>query len=203
MCSTALSGGSRLRPIRYRRFSQTWGCHPRMAWFSSAVRPQGLHAVSVAGAVHEGGEGAAIIGLQVREHHEALQAARRGQTTEEFRSRYAAGAGIEGTHEQRWPRPAAPDSLHCNRLREQEIEFATSVSVGFRPSSRSSARRSRSCVPDGDARPRRYSRACPTGGQGAQAPEAPGGEPPIRLGSCELDTRGSKAESVDRRRPRF
>jgi transposase len=41
-----------------------------------------------------------IIGLQGREHHEALQAARRGQTTEEFRSRYAARAGIEGTHEQ-------------------------------------------------------------------------------------------------------
>jgi transposase len=41
-----------------------------------------------------------IIGLQAREHHEALQAARRGQTTDEFRSRYAARAGIEGTHEQ-------------------------------------------------------------------------------------------------------
>jgi transposase len=41
-----------------------------------------------------------IIGLQAREHHEALQAARRGQETEEFRSRYAARAGIEGTHEQ-------------------------------------------------------------------------------------------------------
>jgi len=41
-----------------------------------------------------------IIGLQAREDHEALQAARRMQTTEEFRSRYAARAGIEGTHEQ-------------------------------------------------------------------------------------------------------
>jgi hypothetical protein len=41
-----------------------------------------------------------IIGLQAREHHEALQAARRGQKTEEFQSRYAARAGIEGTHEQ-------------------------------------------------------------------------------------------------------
>jgi transposase len=41
-----------------------------------------------------------IIGLLPREQHEALQAARREQTTEEFRSRYAAGAGIEGTHEQ-------------------------------------------------------------------------------------------------------
>jgi transposase len=41
-----------------------------------------------------------IIGLQAREHHEALQAARREQTTEESRSRYAARAGIEGTQEQ-------------------------------------------------------------------------------------------------------
>ncbi|MGZ3434232.1 MAG: IS1182 family transposase [Isosphaeraceae bacterium] len=41
-----------------------------------------------------------IIGLQARDHHEALQAARRAQTTAEFRSRYAARAGIEGTHEQ-------------------------------------------------------------------------------------------------------
>jgi transposase len=41
-----------------------------------------------------------IIGLQAREQHEALQAARREQETEEFRSRYAARAGIEGTHEQ-------------------------------------------------------------------------------------------------------
>ena len=41
-----------------------------------------------------------IIGLLPREQHEALQAARREQGTEEFRSRYAARAGIEGTHEQ-------------------------------------------------------------------------------------------------------
>ena len=41
-----------------------------------------------------------IIGLLPREQHEALQAARRAQATEEFRARYAARAGIEGTHEQ-------------------------------------------------------------------------------------------------------
>jgi transposase len=41
-----------------------------------------------------------IIGLQAREHHEALQAARRRQETEEFRQQYAARAGVEGTHEQ-------------------------------------------------------------------------------------------------------
>jgi hypothetical protein len=41
-----------------------------------------------------------IIGLQAREHHEALQAARRRQETEEFRQQYAARAGIVGMHEQ-------------------------------------------------------------------------------------------------------
>jgi transposase len=41
-----------------------------------------------------------IIGLLPREQHEELQATRREQGSEEFRSRYAARAGIEGTHEQ-------------------------------------------------------------------------------------------------------
>jgi transposase len=41
-----------------------------------------------------------IIGLQAREHYEALQAARKRQTTEEFRHQYAARAGVEGTHAQ-------------------------------------------------------------------------------------------------------
>jgi transposase len=41
-----------------------------------------------------------IIGLQAREHYEALQSARRTQTTREFRQNYAARAGIESTHAQ-------------------------------------------------------------------------------------------------------
>jgi transposase len=41
-----------------------------------------------------------IIGLQAREHHEALQAARKQQSTAEFRLNYAGRAGIEGTHGQ-------------------------------------------------------------------------------------------------------
>jgi transposase len=41
-----------------------------------------------------------IIGLQARENYEALQSARRHQTTEEFQKNYAARAGIEGTHAQ-------------------------------------------------------------------------------------------------------
>lgn len=41
-----------------------------------------------------------IIGLQAREHYEALQAARRRQETAAFRETYAARAGIEATHGQ-------------------------------------------------------------------------------------------------------
>lgn len=41
-----------------------------------------------------------IIGLQAREHHEALRGARRDQTTEAFQQKYATRAGIEGTHAQ-------------------------------------------------------------------------------------------------------
>jgi len=41
-----------------------------------------------------------IVGLQTREHYEALHAARQHQTTEEFSQQYAPRAGIEGTHAQ-------------------------------------------------------------------------------------------------------
>lgn len=37
--------------------------------------------------------------MQAREYHEAVQTDPRRQETEEFRQRYAAWAGIEGTHE--------------------------------------------------------------------------------------------------------
>lgn len=40
------------------------------------------------------------VGLQPRELHEALQTARRHQTTDAFRAQYAARAGIESTHAQ-------------------------------------------------------------------------------------------------------
>lgn len=40
------------------------------------------------------------IGLQAREHFEALQGARKQQRTQAFRDSYAARAGIEGTHAQ-------------------------------------------------------------------------------------------------------
>ena len=40
------------------------------------------------------------VGMQAREHFEALQGARKHQKTEAFRESYAARAGIEGTHAQ-------------------------------------------------------------------------------------------------------
>jgi len=47
-----------------------------------------------------GKRGPRTIGLQAREHFEALQGARKQQKTEAFRASYAARAGIEGTHAQ-------------------------------------------------------------------------------------------------------
>jgi transposase len=44
--------------------------------------------------------GPRVLALQSRQAHEALQSARQHQTTEEFKKRYAARAGIEGTHGQ-------------------------------------------------------------------------------------------------------
>ncbi len=40
------------------------------------------------------------MGLQVREQYEALQTARKRQTTKEFHQQYAARSGIEAAHEQ-------------------------------------------------------------------------------------------------------
>ena len=65
-----------------------------------AVRPQGLHALRVAPCCTRAKREPRIIGLQAREHFEALQGARRHQETAAFRASYAARAGIEGTHAQ-------------------------------------------------------------------------------------------------------
>jgi transposase len=64
-----------LRAIRYRAVPRRW------AFWSSKREPR-------------------IVGLQSREHHEALQAARKCQETAAFREAYAARAGIEATHGQ-------------------------------------------------------------------------------------------------------
>jgi transposase len=72
-----------------------------------------------------------IIGLQAREHHEALQEVRRGQTTEGFRLRYAARAGIEGTHEQAIRRCGLRQCRYIGEAKAhlQHILTATAINV--------------------------------------------------------------------------
>jgi len=75
--------------------------------------------------------GSRVVGLQAREHHEALQAARRNQTSEAFRESYAARAGIEGTHGQAVRRCGL---RHCRylglaKVRLQHTLTATALNV--------------------------------------------------------------------------
>jgi transposase len=72
-----------------------------------------------------------ILGLQAREHHEALQAARQHQTTDVFRRQYAARAGIEGTHEQAIRRCGLRQSRYIGLAKThlQHIITATAINV--------------------------------------------------------------------------
>lgn len=72
-----------------------------------------------------------ILGLQAREHHEALQAARQHQTTDGFRRQYAARAGIEGTHEQAIRRCGLRQSRYIGLAKThlQHIITATAINV--------------------------------------------------------------------------
>jgi transposase len=72
-----------------------------------------------------------IIGLQSREHYEALQAARRWQTTEAFRQRYAARAGIEGTHEQAVRRSGLRRSRYIGLAKTRLQHVATAAALNF------------------------------------------------------------------------
>jgi transposase len=72
-----------------------------------------------------------ILGLQAREHHEALHAARQRQTTEAFRLQYAARAGIEGTHEQAIRRCGLRRSRYIGqaKIHLQHVITATAINV--------------------------------------------------------------------------
>jgi Transposase DDE domain len=70
-------------------------------------------------------------GPQARDHHEALQAARRAQTTEEFRSRYAARAGIEGTHEQAIRRCGLRQCRYIGQAKAHLQHVLTAVAVNI------------------------------------------------------------------------
>ena len=72
-----------------------------------------------------------IIGLQSREHYEALQTARRWQTTEAFRQQYATRAGIEGTHEQAVRRSGVRRSRYIGLAKTRLQHVATAAALNF------------------------------------------------------------------------
>jgi transposase len=63
--------------------------------------------------------GPRMVGVQVREQYEALQTARKRQTTTEFHQQYAAHSGIEATHEQAVRR--------CGIRRSRDIGLAKTI----------------------------------------------------------------------------
>jgi transposase len=72
-----------------------------------------------------------VIGLQGRQHHEALQAARQRQATEEFRQQYAARAGIEGTHEQAIRRCGLRRSRYIGQAKAHLQHALTAVALNI------------------------------------------------------------------------
>ncbi len=72
-----------------------------------------------------------IIGLQAREHFEALQGARRHQKTEAFRASYAARAGIEGTHTQAIRRCGLRQCRYLGRAKTHLQHVITAAAVNF------------------------------------------------------------------------
>jgi transposase len=73
-----------------------------------------------------------IIGLQEREHYEALQARQQQQTTEEFQKRYAARAGVEGPHAQAVQRCGLRRCRYIGmaKVRLQHVLTAAAINIG-------------------------------------------------------------------------
>ncbi len=72
-----------------------------------------------------------IIGLQEREPYEALQAARKQQTTKEFQQQYAARAGIEATHEQAIRRCGLRQSRYIGMAKTHLQHLLTATALNF------------------------------------------------------------------------
>ncbi|MBV9603215.1 MAG: IS1182 family transposase [Chloroflexi bacterium] len=70
-----------------------------------------------------------IVGLQTRDHFEALQAARRWQRTDEFRQRYAARAGVEATHAQAVRRSGLRRTRYIGLAKTHVQHVATAAAV--------------------------------------------------------------------------
>lgn len=72
-----------------------------------------------------------IIELQAREYYEALQSGRQHQTTEEFRLRYAARSGIEGTHAQAISRCGLRRCRYIGLAKTRLQHVITAAAVNF------------------------------------------------------------------------
>src|SRR5512147_779879 len=91
-----------------------------------------------------------LIGLQARDCFEALQAARKRQTTAAFRQQYAPRAGVEATHEQAIRRCGLRRSRYIGLAKThlQHVLIATAINLvriseWWAGTSRSRTRRSR------------------------------------------------------------
>lgn len=91
-----------------------------------------------------------LIGLQARDCFEALQAARKRQTTDAFRQQYAPRAGVEATHEQAIRRCGLRHSRYIGLAKThlQHVLIATAINLvriseWWAGTSRSRTRRSR------------------------------------------------------------
>ena len=72
-----------------------------------------------------------IVGLQAREPNEALQEARKRQTTEEFRQQYAPRAGIESTHAQGIRRCGLRQARYVGLAKTHFQHLATAAALNF------------------------------------------------------------------------
>jgi transposase len=72
-----------------------------------------------------------LVGLQEREQHEALQAARQRQTTEAFHRQYAPRAGIESTHAQGIRRCGLRQSRYIGLAKTHLQHMATAAALNF------------------------------------------------------------------------
>ena len=72
-----------------------------------------------------------IVGLQAREPYEALQEARKRQTTEEFRQQYAPRAGIESAHAQGIRRCGLRQARYVGLAKTHLQHLATAAALNF------------------------------------------------------------------------
>jgi transposase len=72
-----------------------------------------------------------LLGLQEREQYEALQEARKRQTTEEFRQQYAPRAGIESTHAQGIRRSGLRQTRYIGLAKTHVQHLATAAALNF------------------------------------------------------------------------